>query len=404
MNNNLIRAISKIIAAGRNIANVEWLNTLTRKRCDHLRFDRVPGPDRVYFVDADATAELQAAATWLYNAERKYVINRQANLNTFRYIMENAKTIYGFEDNLPASRFGKRPKSRRKKLVEVIDLFPSKQFFKHLNITNDKIIADLSAGWDLEELTNQGFKFPKLSTKYYGKGKGSELVVTGDLDFSTYKNPAWDEYLVIVPRVAGDLLDVHTFREAIEAGVFPRLNNLQYEQAIIQTNAWHERQERERSAAKLEGWKKAAKEFKNGADYLELKLPKINGCRWVQLLSSQALSREGDVQTHCVANYYQEVVHKTTAILSLWDEDNGPHLTAQISPSRDGLSWSMRQCFGKKNSAPAERYLDSIEMLVECRHPLKLYDHQVTHISLTERCWTLSKLDRTKLSIDLVEG
>jgi len=79
-----------------------------------------------------------------------------------------------------------------------------------------------------------------------------------------------------------------------------------------------------------------------------------NGYRWVEVVSQEALNREGSVMGHCVGSYASQVASKQCVIYSLRDEKNEPHVTIEA------VGTNIRQIKGKQNTAVVERYHDYV--------------------------------------------
>ena len=73
--------------------------------------------------------------------------------------------------------------------------------------------------------------------------------------------------------------------------------------------------------------------------------------RWVKLLTKKAFKFEGDSMGHCVGGYNPN--KSGLSIISLYDEDNLPHVTLEIQGK------NIKQIKGKHNAAPIEKYLDA---------------------------------------------
>jgi hypothetical protein len=73
--------------------------------------------------------------------------------------------------------------------------------------------------------------------------------------------------------------------------------------------------------------------------------------RWVKLLTEKAFKFEGDSMGHCVGGYNPN--KSGLSIISLYDEDNLPHVTLEIQGK------NIKQIKGKQNAAPIEKYLEA---------------------------------------------
>jgi hypothetical protein len=83
--------------------------------------------------------------------------------------------------------------------------------------------------------------------------------------------------------------------------------------------------------------------LKEGVDYEVIK--SVPPYKWVQSLSKAACKYEGDSMGHCAAGYDPE------NIISLWDENNKPHVTLEIQGDE------IHQIKGKQNAAPVPKYV-----------------------------------------------
>lgn len=83
--------------------------------------------------------------------------------------------------------------------------------------------------------------------------------------------------------------------------------------------------------------------------------------KWVKLLTPAAFKFEGDAMGHCVGGYNPS--KKGLDIISLYDDDNLPHVTLEIQNKE------IRQIKGKQNAAPTATYqppcYEFIKYLVE---------------------------------------
>lgn len=399
--NQLVIAISQICAAGRNIGNLEYIEKCVKRR-ENLLAERV--------TNIIQSEEVTTLKKWFYSAERNYLVNRFPNVRTFAEVL-NLNWIV--TDS--AGEIFSKP-------VTEMWRFPSKEFFNLLQITNPKIISLLSEGWEefVEDYGENPFSKPrKIDTKHRGKTSRetprakesikspSNAYTLKDLKRDGYHNPNWDTIYLIHPdyRFTPDwveecaedegpelspyTLPLATFAEAYANGAFPRLNNLSYEQAILQTNAWQAHQEKVKSDKEIAKWKETAKTFKEGVDYKELGIGN-SSYRWVQLLSEQALKYEGDINLHCVGTYGKAVASGKSFILALWTvSTNEPNVTVELEVGFLGKELSLVQCEGKKNHKPADRYIEPVKMLIEKGHSgeLKLATGKACITSITDRGW-----------------
>jgi len=73
--------------------------------------------------------------------------------------------------------------------------------------------------------------------------------------------------------------------------------------------------------------------------------------RWVKLLTKEAFKFEGDSMGHCVGGY--NPAKQGLSIISLYDEDNLPHVTLEIQNK------NIKQIKGKQNDRPVEKYQEA---------------------------------------------
>ena len=91
-------------------------------------------------------------------------------------------------------------------------------------------------------------------------------------------------------------------------------------------------------------------------------------------LGPEALSREGELMQNCLRHdaYRDEVERKTSAILSLRDEYNRPHVDIKLDKAWDGRGVIVEQVFGKQNDDPMPKYwsyIGDLLSMLPLHHP-----------------------------------
>lgn len=118
-----------------------------------------------------------------------------------------------------------------------------------------------------------------------------------------------------------------------------KLANLQADEALKKSTEW--------LAALM---KKKTDEEKEGVDYNLIK--NYGEYRWIDLISENALAREGKLMGHCVGGYWSQVSKGGTKIFSLRDKMNEPHCTIEYLPRQKEI----QQIKGKQNAGMVEKY------------------------------------------------
>ena len=128
-----------------------------------------------------------------------------------------------------------------------------------------------------------------------------------------------------------------------------RLERVSVEAAEQAADKWTEAQSR----------KAAVEEDANGVKEM-LAFP--DGYRWVEVISPEALNREGQLMKHCVGSYATRVESGNVRILSLRDSMNKPHVTIEFRKDDEGGD-SIEQIKGNSNQAPKKEYIPYIGAL-----------------------------------------
>lgn len=119
-----------------------------------------------------------------------------------------------------------------------------------------------------------------------------------------------------------------------------KLENFQVPEAFKQAAEWQERLMKKKSEEEVEG-----------TDYVVLKAYE-SGYRWCDLISENALVREGQQMGHCVGGYWERVKKGEEKIFSLRDAKNGPHCTIEFDPKDKNIA----QIKGKQNKGVNDEY------------------------------------------------
>jgi hypothetical protein len=118
-------------------------------------------------------------------------------------------------------------------------------------------------------------------------------------------------------------------------------------EAIAGARAWH------RSLAK-----RAAADWPEDWSGLSTVYRFDDGMKFVKLSSANSLEREGEMMGHCVAGYASAVASGISAIYSLRDTCNHPHVTIEI------VAGHLRQLQGRASSFPTEKWRPYIRAFV----------------------------------------
>ncbi len=92
-----------------------------------------------------------------------------------------------------------------------------------------------------------------------------------------------------------------------------------------------------------------------------------NGFSWVQLLTPEALDREGLMMGHCVGDgaYDEEVLAGETCVYSLRGPNGRSHATLEVwTGDSENTGRFLEQCRGKGDAPPAARYLPMVKAFV----------------------------------------
>lgn len=153
--------------------------------------------------------------------------------------------------------------------------------------------------------------------------------------------------------------------------------NFTWEQAVAASDRWH---------------RELARQGQHGEETFDHEGIAVireypNGFRWVDVRTSECLSREGGRMGHCVGSYHRNVSSGETRIFSLRDAKNRPHVTIEISdphgpfwdqqiadhaggsqkslplvPTDSGTEvGSVEQIKGKENKAPVGKYVPYVK-------------------------------------------
>jgi hypothetical protein len=122
-----------------------------------------------------------------------------------------------------------------------------------------------------------------------------------------------------------------------------KLANLQADEALKKSVEWLNALLKKKTDEETEG--KDYKVLKNYGEY-----------RWLDLISENALAREGKLMGHCVGGYWSQVEAGSTKIFSLRDKANEPHCTIEFSTA----SKQIDQIKGKGNQEVVEKYREYI--------------------------------------------
>lgn len=131
-----------------------------------------------------------------------------------------------------------------------------------------------------------------------------------------------------------------------------RLDRVSVEAAKQAADRWVERRNRKIAADEDAAGVKSLVEFPD--EY-----------RWVEVVSPEALDREGKLMKHCVGSYAQRVASGHVTIYSLRDPMNKPHVTIELRKEGQGDEEDnlIQQVKGNANTAPKKEYVPYIGAL-----------------------------------------
>ena len=91
-----------------------------------------------------------------------------------------------------------------------------------------------------------------------------------------------------------------------------------------------------------------------------------DGFKILQLLTTPALDEESKLMKHCLGNgsYDSELLRRQIKVFSLRDPDGIPHATFHV----DTTTKEIKQCRGKQNAAPVDKYFPYLRAFFELRH------------------------------------
>jgi hypothetical protein len=119
------------------------------------------------------------------------------------------------------------------------------------------------------------------------------------------------------------------------------LKAFQADEAFKQSQEWSEKLKKKKSEEEV-----LDKDFKIVMDL-------GGGWNWVDLISANALTREGNKMGHCVGGYWDSVKAKSVKIFSLRDPKNEPHCTIEYSLKGSKID----QIKGKQNQKVISEYM-----------------------------------------------
>lgn len=95
------------------------------------------------------------------------------------------------------------------------------------------------------------------------------------------------------------------------------------------------------------------------------------GWRWVKVNSPEALNREGELMSHCVGSYADEVADGEIAIYSLRDPQNKPKLTVEAAQARlQQLKAFANEEAGPEWAEPVGAFVSAFEKIVAPMQPV----------------------------------
>lgn len=328
----LIIAISKICAAGRNILNLDALDVYIF--------------NNVQVILGRTNARSDNISNWYSRVTRKYFINR------YPFVKMTFKEFY--MKQMLVKHTSDRYMSTKNSLY--LDVKPLHRLM-HKNYTKDKSEENLSM---LREVAMNmlGVKNPKLRAMCLSGEADSMLLI----DLHSAETDIPEGYM-----------DIYELCDWFNSGQAPaNLERLSYEEAIRQSEEWHEALARQQEEDSKKSNAELASSLVEATDYKEIY--QFNDFRWVSILSEKAATVEGKMMGHCVGGYGRKIVSGSTIILSLWDKDTvNPHVTMEISWNGEKKVWTILQVEGNSNSKPKQVYIPAIHDLIDKLLYLKKY-------------------------------
>lgn len=105
-------------------------------------------------------------------------------------------------------------------------------------------------------------------------------------------------------------------------------------------------------------------------------IKKIGQFKIVELLTENALKREGNLMAHCVASYVNKISDKHK-IYSLRDKDNKPHVTFEISLEKSG---NVSQIKGKGNGSIHPKYITAVLKFLKSLKSFDVNENDMRHL------------------------
>ena len=306
---DIVKAISQICAAGRNILNTSDISIYATSLATNL----ITGIRR-------NNSEREIIKLWLTNITKSYMLKRYPAVYGLQQILDKVKLLNSGQHS------GDWPDCRQ--------IFIAQK-------NNEMLAENLKTGADV----------------------GLPKYIFEDIADGDFKDYSW---WVRPPKSHANkrfLLDIFIFMDWASSTSFPikKLNNIGYEAANKLSRDWRDYQERERSSKA----KQKASDLKVGIDFKLVNDFSYGEFEFMEILSPQALNLVGILQTNCVGGYAKPVANDECIILILTDKGQfNPHVTIDLSTkfieAADEWGWEVNQIEGKKNSKPAERYIPAI--------------------------------------------
>jgi hypothetical protein len=111
--------------------------------------------------------------------------------------------------------------------------------------------------------------------------------------------------------------------------------------------------------SKLQKWEKSFSKKIDKSGEIKVIHQYTDGFKLVQILDKDGLRYEGSNMNHCVGDYWKDVKQGTTAIYSIRDKENKPHVTIEL----DLAYKSIEQIQGKNNTPPTKYIKYILEIL-----------------------------------------
>ena len=354
---SLIRAISKICAAGRDIVNAgsDDLNS-----CFNLFAESIS--HNINEQELETKVEV-----WTYNAIRNFILKRArapfiVPLKHVLLLNHDVDEEYRqITSGIVSGRIrgGKRQRSHLGRYSEMLDALaemPSKESFDHfsINVASQEKLMQL--------LTKDDWDIIRRSA-YFQIHDGSHFKFPEGFNLDKLDGMFWANhgFAIIFNSVGGGMdINYEHMAEAFNGQIIRPTTNLSLESAWTIVERWHTNLEKVEDDKKKKKSMEMSKNLVEGSDFEVVPVQNIGHFTWRRLLSDKSLEVETLLMRNCVSTYKASVANGRSLIYSLWDADN-PHITVEVITETKCLA----QVEGMSNSNPKEVYLGPILALIQ---------------------------------------